>query len=139
MINKYKYRIWTICLYVYLSPSWTLQNLYHITRVRRYCSFLLINQVSVIQSLGLSKTSGLKFDLMMSESLKAVCTEWSKTSPPVSRVLTLSGEVLKHKVAFLAAVLSFRMISTTSKPSFVSRSPICMFLAQSWEKWAACF
>lgn len=78
--------------------------------VPRYCTSLLISGASVIQSLGLHKMSGLKCDLMMSETFKAVYTEWSKTTPPVSRVLILRGEVLKHTGKCAASVLSFRMI-----------------------------
>lgn len=78
--------------------------------VPRYCTSLFINRTSVIQSLGLNKMSGLKFNLMMSESLKAVYAEWSKTTPPVSRVLMLRGEVLKHTGKCAATVLSHRRI-----------------------------
>lgn len=78
--------------------------------VPRYCTALLISRASVIQSLGLHKMSGLKCDLMMSETLKAVYKEWSKTTLPVSRVLILRGEVLKHTGKCAAIVLSFRMI-----------------------------
>lgn len=70
----------------------------------------LINWASVIQSLGLNKMAGLKFGLMMSERLKVVCTEWSKTKPSVSRVLILRGEVPKHTVNFAAMVLRLRII-----------------------------
>lgn len=94
-----------MCLSAHVEPFGICSTLW---AVPRYCTSLLVNWASVIQSFSLNKMSGLKFDLMMSESLKAVWTEWSKTTPPFPRVLTLRA--LKQTVKSAVMVLRVRMI-----------------------------